>query len=80
MTSTIMTYRADPELAELLERAARGALRLRIDTDDESHDIYVTDLSVTKKRATSQEDFEQRRGIFDGVDVDELIKEMKANR
>jgi hypothetical protein len=80
MTSTTKTYRADPELAQLLERAARGELRLQIDTDNESYDIYVADTSATKKRANSQEEFEQRRGIWKDYDVEKVRAALDATR
>lgn len=99
MTATVKSYRADSELAKLLERAARGELRLRIDTDDESYDIDVSEMSVTRKRATSQKQFEQRegiwkdydiekvrtaleatRGLLEGVDVDDLVRQIREDR
>ena len=80
MTSTIKTYRADPELAQLLESAARGELRLRIDTDDESYDIYIADTSATKKHAISQKEFEQRQGIWKDYDVEKVRAALEATR
>ncbi|MEZ4523486.1 MAG: hypothetical protein R3A46_17860 [Thermomicrobiales bacterium] len=95
MAITIETYRADPELTTLLERAARGELRLRINSDIDVYEVYVSDTNAEKSRKHFErregiwKDYdidrvrgalERARGVLEGVDADEMVQHIRADR
>ncbi len=80
MPVNVRTYRADPELAQLIEGAARGELELQISTGEDSYDVYVADVDTARRRETSHEQFAQRRGIWTNYDVKKVRAALAATQ
>jgi signal transduction histidine kinase len=90
MADTIKTYRADAELAELLREAAESSKRIRVEAGTSHYELAILEPAVSDRSDRDiwanydpdkvRQAMDNLIGIFEGVDVEKLIEEIRENR